>query len=72
MINETDRRAEHERERERMEHEAQGIADTSMAFLGSMEEGGPDITDAVEMESLEQLAEAEEEASEKDENQDNE
>ncbi len=66
MINETDRRAEHERERERMEHQAQEISDTSKAILEGVHESGPDLAEEIEMESLEALAEAEAEASEED------
>ena len=74
MISETDRRAEHERERERYEMEAQFIADEEDdddlelnldaldAFLdgaAAAEEPDMDITEAVELESLEELAAAE-------------
>ena len=72
MINETDRRAEHERERERMEHQAQEISDTSKAILEGLHESGPDLAEEIEMESLEALAEAEAEASEEEDAQDNE
>lgn len=72
MINETDRRAEHERERERLENEAKEVSDASRAIFESMQSGGPDLTDEVEMESLEELAEAEAEADEKEGYQDNE
>lgn len=72
MISETDRRAEHERERERLENEAKEVSDTSRAIFESMQSGGPDLTDEVEMESLEELAEAEAEADEKEGYQDNE
>ncbi|NLY87208.1 MAG: DNA-directed RNA polymerase subunit beta [Clostridiales bacterium] len=72
MINETDRRAEHERERERMEHQAQEISDTSKAILEGVHESGPDLAEEIEMESLEALAEAEAEASEEEDAQDNE
>jgi len=74
MISETDRRAEHERARERMENEAQSISeaesdedetDSAMADLisgmlgNAAQSGGPDLTEAVEMESLDALRDAE-------------
>ena len=81
MISETDRRAEHERERERYEMVAQDIAaaeaeeddfepdDAMLDMIDAMfdraatpTEPDLDLTEAVDMESLEELAEAEDKA----------
>ena len=74
MISETDRRAEHERERERYEEVAREVSadeeddllgdinlDALDAFLDAAAPSEPDmdLTEAVDMESLEELAEAE-------------